>query len=357
MIKIKYIIINFTNYDFYIYLIEFNCKNNRNSLFNKSIYYNFPKTELNATNISLLEHIISSKNLYINDSIITPEYITLIKNFNIKNESIYMPNNSSDVFINASSFEHENQINWIDYYNLCKNGKMIEPLNKKYPENPLISIILSSFNKEKDIFVSIKSIQNQSLKKIEIIIVDDCSTDNSIKMFKDLQQFDSRIRIFYHLKNLGVWRTRLDGFLYSRAKYIIFFDAGDFYADNFILEDSFNLMTKYNLDSLRFGFKMLKIKNISNINKIKNKNTKNYYFKKANKIILGYNKYKVSSYRHGTIWNRILRKNILFKSFEVLDSYILNAYKNLWEDSWWNTLANINSYRTLFINRIGYIYI
>ena len=134
---------------------------------------------------------------------------------------------------------------------------MIEPLNNKYPENPLISIILPSFNKEKEIISSIRSIQNQSFKKIEIIIVDDCSTDESIKIYNNLQKFDSRIRIFYHLKNLGAWRSRLDGFLYSRAKYIIFFDTGDCYADNFILEDSYNLMTKYNLDSLRFAFRMV----------------------------------------------------------------------------------------------------
>ena len=53
----------------------------------------------------------------------------------------------------------------------------------------------------------------------------------------------------------------------------------------------------------------------------------------------------------------MIRKNIIFKSLKLVDSYILNAYKNLWEDRWWNTLANINSYRYLFINRIGYIYI
>ena len=51
----------------------------------------------------------------------------------------------------------------------------------------------------------------------------------------------------------------------------------------------------------------------------------------------------------------MIKKNIIFKSLELIDSYIINAYKNLWEDRWWNTLTNINSYRNVFINRIGYI--
>ena len=53
----------------------------------------------------------------------------------------------------------------------------------------------------------------------------------------------------------------------------------------------------------------------------------------------------------------MIKKSIIFKSLELIDSYIINAYKNLWEDRWWNTLTNINSYRNVFINRIGYIYI
>ena len=45
----------------------------------------------------------------------------------------------------------------------------------------------------------------------------------------------------------------------------------------------------------------------------------------------------------------MIRKNILFRPFELFDSYMLNAYKNLWEDSWWNTLVNMNSYRTYLL--------
>jgi len=68
---------------------------------------------------------------------------------------------------------------------------------------------------------------------------------------------DPRIRIFYHSKNLGLWRTRIDGALYSRSKYIIFFDAGDFYEDNYVLEDYYNIMEKYNLNSFKMIFRLI----------------------------------------------------------------------------------------------------
>ena len=47
---------------------------------------------------------------------------------------------------------------------------------------------------------------------------------------------------------MGWWRTRRDGLLYSKGKYVIFFDVGDLYEDNYVLEDAFNVIEKYNLD-------------------------------------------------------------------------------------------------------------
>ena len=231
--------------------------------------------------------------------------------------------------------------------------KLIKPITNKEYKDPLISVIVPSYNKEDLLLSSIRSIQNQSFKNIEIIIVDDHSVDNSIEILEQLIKTDKRIRVFYHLKNMGVWRSRLDGLLYSRGKYIINFDSGDLYADNLVLEESYDLLRKYNLDSIRFSF--ILFRNAKNIEKKKYKNI--YFNKNYTKIILGHNIYAVDNYIHGPIWNRLIKKKVLFKSLDLIDSYILNAYKNLWEDSWWNTLTNHISYRNLMINRVGYIYI
>ena len=220
----------------------------------------------------------------------------------------------------------------------------------KYTDEPLVSVIISSYNKENLIMKTVRSIQNQSLKNIEIIIVDDCSTDNSSSLYKYLLETDPRIRIFKHSKNLGVWRSRLDGFLYSNSKYIIHFDMGDLYINNYALEEYYNIVTKYKLDSLRFS--SYTYRNASTPFNYEHALLPTIY----NKIMYGESEFDVTTFEHGTIWNRLIRGNILTKGLLTLDTIILNAYKNLYEDRWFNTLVNKFNNGWVMTNRPGYFY-
>ena len=65
----------------------------------------------------------------------------------------------------------------------------------------LVSIIMPSYNTEQYISDSIKSVLAQTYKNWELIIVDDCSTDNSIDVIKSFN--DPRIKILHNEKNLG----------------------------------------------------------------------------------------------------------------------------------------------------------
>ena len=199
---------------------------------------------------------------------------------------------------------------------------------------------------------SLLSIQNQSLKNIEILIIDDCSIDNSKYIYKYLLDLDPRIRVITHLKNMGIWRTRIDGIIYSKGKYIIQFDMEDFYTDNYILEDAYNLAERYNLDSIRFSF----IRSEQSENPYNNsKQIK--FLSKYTKIMYGKRDFEITTWEFGTVWNRLIRANIIIKGLYLLDSYILNAYKNLWDDRWYNYLINKMSFSCLLINRPGYLYL
>ena len=212
---------------------------------------------------------------------------------------------------------------------------------------PLISIIIPCFNKKKLIMRTIRSIQNQSFKNLEIILVDDLSTENATDLYNSLLQSEPRIRVFYHIKNMGLFRSRLNGFLYSRGKYILHFDAEDFLSDNYVLEDLYNMVVKYSLDSIRFSFKKYEKKE-DNTFKVKTIS----YPKELLKISYGFVKQNIHTYEYGTIWNRLTRANIFLKGIDIVDWHILNVYKNLWENKWWNALANYVSFSYFFSNRL-----
>ncbi len=308
-------------------------------------------------NINLLNELFKSRRLYINDVNITNEYVRFIKPINEKEELKY---NIKEQTKNLKFDEHyfpkrKDQYDFKIYGKLCSRGKKLYDYKKiKYNNKPLISVILPTFNKEFTLMKSLKSIQNQSLKNIEIIIVDDCSTDNTIKYYKNLLENDPRIRIFFHLKNLGVWRARIDGFLYSNSKYVIHFDPGDLYEDNYVLEDAYNIISKYNLDSIKMPSRFIFNYNNLSYNKfgiiIKEKYTKVAY----QPYISNYNYHFFR--KKGWIWNRLTRKNIISKSLYLLSDRMLNIYKNFMEDIWWNYLINKVSFSYLIIKRYAYLY-
>lgn len=98
--------------------------------------------------------------------------------------------------------------------------------------NIKISIIVPVYNVEKYIERCLKSIVNQTLKDIEIIIVNDGTLDRSLNICKDFAKKDNRIKI-YSKTNEGLGLTRNYGMKYAKGKYIAFVDSDDFIDENF----------------------------------------------------------------------------------------------------------------------------
>jgi glycosyltransferase involved in cell wall biosynthesis len=86
---------------------------------------------------------------------------------------------------------------------------------------------MTSYNSEEYIKNSIESIQNQSYQNIEIIIIDDGSTDSSISIAREFQKYDSRIKIFQNNCNKGIPYTRNRGLELSKGKYMAILDSDD----------------------------------------------------------------------------------------------------------------------------------
>lgn len=95
-------------------------------------------------------------------------------------------------------------------------------------KTPLVSIIIPVYNSEKYLVDLLESIINQSYPHLDIICVNDGSTDNSESILYTYQEKDSRIRLF-NQTNKGAPSCRNIGLKYSIGEYIIFFDSDDFF--------------------------------------------------------------------------------------------------------------------------------
>lgn len=91
---------------------------------------------------------------------------------------------------------------------------------------PLISVIVPVYNASKTLEVTIRALLNQTYNNIEIILVDDGSTDNSLEICNSLADSDSRIKVIPQ-KNGGVSAARNTGLKYASGEYIGFCDADD----------------------------------------------------------------------------------------------------------------------------------
>ncbi len=98
---------------------------------------------------------------------------------------------------------------------------------KKVPTMPSISVVMPVYNVAEFVAVAIRSVLDQTMADFEMIIVDDCSPDNSIEICESFQ--DPRIRIVRHQQNRGLAGARNTGIHAARAPLIAFLDSDDFW--------------------------------------------------------------------------------------------------------------------------------
>ena len=203
------------------------------------------------------------------------------------------------------------------------------------------SVVVPVYNVENYLKCCIESIINQTYKNLEIILVDDGSTDKSSEICDFFQEKDNRIKVI-HTKNGGASSARNIGIENSVGDYLIFIDGDDYWDDNTALEQVYNNLIQSKSDVLMFGFKKYyesdnvieKSKYVFDINHIdvnSKKNTINYLVKNnllisspCNKVI-NINLFSENNlkFREGIIaedidWN--LRLAINAGSFDVLNN-------------------------------------
>jgi len=98
------------------------------------------------------------------------------------------------------------------------------------------------------LFIPLRSIQNQSFKDIEIIIVDDGSSENKITEVINEMKNDNRIILLRHKINKGTLISRIDGVRYASGEYILNIDQDDLFLDNLVFQNIYLKAKELDID-------------------------------------------------------------------------------------------------------------
>ena len=143
--------------------------------------------------------------------------------------------------------------NSVEFMEKCEKGILIDKNSCLSSETPKISVIIPVYCASATIKKAIRSIQNQTLKEIEIILFDDASPDNSYNIMKELQEEDPRIKLFKNEINRGVFYTRLSASKKAIGKYIMYLDNDDMFSRNDIFNILYNEIEKTGHDIIEFN--------------------------------------------------------------------------------------------------------
>lgn len=122
---------------------------------------------------------------------------------------------------------------------------------------PKLSVIIPIYNVGKYLDACLLSVENQTLEDIEIICIEDCSTDNSKKILLEHAEKDSRIVTLCRESNKGLYLATRDGVLASHGEYIMYLDSDDEYYPE-TCEKAYSAIKKSKTDILEFGTELIK---------------------------------------------------------------------------------------------------
>lgn len=212
----------------------------------------------------------NSKNLFIKK---------LYDSFFIENNII---NLKKEYYIDCNSYfrlkEYLSQYNFYNKY--FKYDVIQKNIIKNAVLNPIVSVIIPVYNVEKYLVECIESIRKQTLSNIEIIFINDGSTDLSLEIIQEYVKKDKRISI-YSQNNCGLSIARNLGLKVAKGKYIYFIDSDDLLDEN-ALKDLYTKSENENLDLVLFNAETFADDASDTLQKELAERTKDYFIRNYN---------------------------------------------------------------------------
>ena len=244
-------------------------------------------------------------------------------------------------------------INLIKYYEICNKGILLNKRKFNKNDNPKVSIISAIHNREKTLIRLLRSIQNQLFDDVEIILVDDCSTDNSIKLIQEYQKEDQRILLIKNKINKGTLISRNIGVLKAKGKYIIIPDSDDIFAKD-IINVCYKIAIKNNYEIIRYNVYegqnkdgLMKIVEQLESKQINQPELSTYLFYGLGYLCLN----------EFTLWNKFIKREAFIRTLNNINLFYLNQYMVIFEDGLINYALYRNNKSLYLLKKIGYYYI
>ncbi len=203
---------------------------------------------------------------------------------------------------------------WYNYENaVCRlNNECFVHVNNyltydKPKDNPIFSILVPVYNQERNVRRCLASVLNQTVENIEIIAVDDGSTDSSAELLQEYASVDKRLKIIHKDNNESLLMARITAMEQASGRYVLFVDSDD-YIDEKTCERLLKEYSKTNCDILEFA----------------------YVREPDKKIVNNYNKDNCSierildgSYPH-MVWNKCYSYGVIKASLKIIDKFYCN---------------------------------
>ena len=250
-----------------------------------------------------------------------------------------------------------------NFIDTCKQGKLTNGIltpNSK----PKITVIITVYNSERYIETAIRSVQNQNFNDIEILIIDDCSSDHSVMVIRYMQRLDKRIKLIINKENKGVLYSKSLGILKATGKFIMFLDSDDLFVNQNIFLICFNQAINNNIDVVEFsGFENdfnkfeindsipkipLYLRFKKNNETIRQPELSKYLYKK-----LEDNRFKLID---GFLWGKSIRAKALKDSLKKIGKKIYTIKLNYGDDRLINFVLFKVAKSFRYIKEFGYIY-
>lgn len=213
------------------------------TLFNSSInnITSISSNELEAFEIELPKEELILYKLLIENNYLNKETITKLKQTNKENRSL------KRLFVRKSA----NLIRRIIRKVLGTLRKLLSKIKYIFINRPKVSIIIPVYNCKDFLKETVDSLIAQTLKKIEIIFVDDESTDGSFELLKDYEKNDSRIKVIKQ-EHSNAGNARNVGIKNAKGEYFLFLDSDDIFDKN-LCKKSFECAVKNKAEVVLFG--------------------------------------------------------------------------------------------------------